>query len=703
MNESTGAARTIESASDFKDDKAGQWKKWEAELNAAQAAVRKYHRMGHKTVAKYLNDAKASEFHAFKLNIFHSNIKTVKAMMFGKLPEITFSRTNGDFNDDAARVAGMMLQRMLNADIGTPNDLYSQALKKNLEDRLLPGLGVSRVRYEFDEETVQVAAVIDQQSGVEIEAASTQTQITNERAPVDYVFWKDFLWSPARTWEEVRWVGFKTLMTRDEMVARFGEKLGKKIQLTASKIDASESIEDQNELRQDAYMRGVVWEVWDKETKQICWWSSSVETVLDKKDDPLQLTGFFPIPEPMTANVTTSAYMPIPDYIMAQDLYSEIDQLETRISKITEAVKVVGVYDQSAEGVKRMLTEGVENDLIPVDNWAMFAEKGGLQGTIDWLPVKEIAETLGYLIERRNDVKGQLYEISGISDIMRGAQASSGGPVSATERSLEARFSSVRIQELQDQFATYATDLIRLRAEVVSRHFQPESIVKQSNIESTPDTELIGPAVEMIKNSQSLIWRIQVKPESVAMVDYAQLKEERTSYMTAVATFLQSSAPIMEMSPQAAPILMEMLKWGLAGFKGSNEIEGVLDKAIEIMQQPAPQEEQPEPPSPEEIKAQMEQAKQAHEVQMKEMDAQFEQSKMQAEAVAEEQTASIRMQEIQAENTAKIQQEEAQAILNMQEQEKESEEIMKRETHKANETIRVNAAKPQPRAASSND
>jgi len=691
MTETNNAQATIEQKSDFKDDKAGQFNRWQSEMNAAHSANKKWVKQGKRAVGKYLNDTHASTVDTFKLNLFHSNIKTVKAMMFGKLPEITFSRTNEDYNDDPARVAGMMLERMLNADIGTPNDLYSQALRQNLEDRLLPGLGISRVRYEFDEEEVKVAPVIDQQTGRQLQPASTQTKITNERAPVDYVYWQDFCWSPARTWAEVRWIAFRTRMTRDQLIKRFGEKVGKQIPLTETKIDSEAEKEDP---KQDALMRAEVWEIWSKEDKDLYWWCKNFSSILDTKEDPLKLTGFFPIPEPMASNVSTTAYMPIPDFVMAQDLYNEIDVLETRISKITEAVRVVGVYDQSAEGVKRMLVEGVENDLIPVDNWAMFAEKGGLQGTIDWMPIQEIAQTLTYLIERRNDAKALLYEVTGISDIMRGAQASSGGPVSATERALEARFASVRVQELQDQFAKYATDLIRLRAEIVSKHFQPESIVQQSNMQNSPDQELIGPAIELIKGDQRLIWRIEVKPESVAMVDYAQLKEERTAYITALATFMQSSAPLVEMSPEAAPVLMEMLKWGLSGFKGSNEIEGVLDQAIKAMMQPKEGEQQEEP-SPEQIKAQMEQAKQQHELQMKQMDHQFEQAKHQADAQAEQQTAQIRQAEIAAENQAKIQQEEAQAILNMQEQEKESIEIMKRETHKANESIRVIRAKPE--------
>lgn len=689
---------TIESLDDFKDDKAGDWSRWQAEFDASNKASKKWRKQGNRTVSRYSGSRRGGEEDStpgLSLNLFWSNINTVQSMMFGKLPEISISRINEDFNDDPARVAGMMLQRMLSSDIGTPNDQYSESLKQNLEDRLLPGLGVSRVRYEFDEEEVDVAPVFDQQTGQQLQPASKQTEIVDERAPLDYVHWRDFAWGPARTWAEVPWVAFKTLLTRAQCVERFGDKVGKAIPLTAQNYEKRDNeFDDDQSEKQDAWSRAEVWEIWNKQDKQVYWWCKDYKTLLDKKEDPLGLAGFFPIPEPMASNLTTTAYMPIPDFIMAQDLYNEVDHLETRIARITEAVKVVGVYDQSAEGVKRMLSEGVENDLIPVDNWAMFAEKGGIAGTVDWMPIETIAATMNQLVLRRDDAKALLYEISGISDVMRGAQKAAGGAVSATERALEARFASVRIQALQDEFAKYATDLIRLRAEVVSLHFQPKSIVEQSNILNTPDEALIEPALKLIKDDRKLVWRIQVRPESVAMVDYAQLSQERGAYINGLATFLQSAAPLVAQDPSATPFLLEMLKWGLAGFKGSEQIEGVLDQAITQMQQS--QKEgggEEEKPSPEEIKAKMEQAKLQHEQQKIQAEQQFEQQKWQYNQQVAQQESQQRMQEIQAEAQAKQQHEQVQAQLNIEEKYVETEEMNKRETHKADEAIRVQTAK----------
>jgi len=668
-----GAQTSIESTADFKDTKQGRQDRWSAEMAAAETAFSKFLKQGSKTNDRFLGKGREN---GFNLNLYHSNITTVQSMMFGKLPDVSLSRKNADADDDVARVAGMMLRRMLNGDIGKPNDQYSTTLRKCLQDRLIPGSGSARVRYEFDEEEIQVAPVIDQMSGMEIAPARTESRITNERAPIDYVHWRDRRWSPVRTWEEVRWDAYRTLMTRDQMKKRFGDELGDKIPLTAQtgKTETPEA----NDPKQDAFMRGEVWEIWCKEDEKVYWWCKGMHEILDVKEDPLGLTGFFPSPRPMVANVTTTAFMPIPDYIMAQDSYNEIENLETRISKITEAIKVVGVYDTTAEGVKRMMSEGMENDLIPVDNWALFAERGGLVGAVQWMPIADIAAVLGNLIARRNDAKSMLYEITGISDIMRGAQQS-GGAVTATERSLEARFASVRIQAMQDEFAKYATDLIRLRAEVVSKHFQPESIIEQSNIQFLPaDQQYIQPAIDLIKDTQALIWRLEVKPESVAMVDYAQLKQERTEYITALATFLQSAAPLVEMDKSATPILLEMLKWGLAGFKGSDEVEGILDQAIEGIKNAAPEEDS-EDPSPEQLKAQMEQQRQQFEQKKMQHAMQMQQMKNAHDVQMAQFEAQTQERELQAQNQIKQNQEQAQATLNMQEETHETDEFIRRE------------------------
>src|SRR5882762_3981568 len=147
----------------------------------------------------------------------------------------------------------------------------------------------------------------------------------------------------------------------------------------------------------------------------------------------------WPDPPPFIANATTSKYMPRSDYSIAKDLYREIDKLQTRISLLTDACKLVGIYDKSQEGIKRIFTEGVENDLIPVDNWAMFAEKQGLKGCIDWVPIEAVVNAIEILTTKQSEKIQQLYQVTGMNDIMRGS-AQSNARTSATRDQLEASY-----------------------------------------------------------------------------------------------------------------------------------------------------------------------------------------------------------------------------------------------------------------------
>ena len=274
-------------------------------------------------------------------------------------------------------------------------------------------------------------------------------------------------------------------------------------------------------------------------------------------------------------------FVPKADFLFAQDLYNEIDELQSRIATITRAIKVVGVYDKSAgDSAGRMLKEGIENDLIPVDNWAMFAEKGGLQGVIQWFPVQEIVGVIQTLQAVQQAKTEQLYEITGMSDIMRGGntdQYTSGGT-----QAIKAKMGSIGIQALQEDFARFAADLEGLKAEVISKHYSKESIVSQSNAGFLPefDKPLVAPAIDLMQ-SKEVNWRVNIRPESIAMIDYAQMQSERSEYIMAMSQYIQAASGAAEAIPGSLPILMELMKWSLAAYKGAEYLEGTLDQAID--------------------------------------------------------------------------------------------------------------------------
>jgi hypothetical protein len=561
--------------------------RWNKEIEAAGKEVLKWHDDSKKINKRYLDQRDGFESAESRVNLFWSTIETMKASLYARPPKADVARSNYDAEDDGARVAATMLERILNSGLEEDGSDFDAALRHGISDWLIVGLGQLWFRYEVETEMVMVPAIVHPHSLEEIEPAAEFEKITSEEVQTDYIYWGDFFWSPARTWEEVRWVGRRTYLVKEKAEKRFGKVIAAQLNY-AKKPKTKEGGHDglpQNE----PWDRAEVFEIWSKDDKKVYWYAKGVDVVLDVKDDPLGLDDFFPCPKPAMMNTTTSNMMPRALYVFAQDQFDELDVINTRIKYLTEACKVTGVYDKSAEGVQKLFTEGVENRLIPVDNWAMFAEKGGIKGQIEFVPIEMIAKAIEYLRMQRGDKTQQIYEVLGISDIMRGSSKAS---ETATAQQIKAQFGSTRLQYYQFELARWVRHALRIKAEIIATHFQPDTIVKMSNIQYTSDKEHIPAALEVISQMGMEQYRVNVDADTMAAVDWAQKKEDSADLLNAIGNFVAQMTPVIQGVPGSAPFVLQMMQAMLAGVKGAKAVESILDHAIAAASKP------PEPPQP---------------------------------------------------------------------------------------------------------
>jgi len=589
---------SIESASDFAQTPQGMQERWQQELTAAKKAASKWQKAGDR-ITKIFLDERADQqdnLRGRRLNIFSANVITLRSMMFGNVPKAEVSRRFDDANDDTARVAAEMLERIANADVGKQ---FSYAIGNALDDRLLVGFGIGRVAYEAQFENVHHEAIMgpDGAGGyIELAPAYDVEKKTSEAAPVYYINWRDVLWNPARTWDEVRWVGFRSYLTKDQCTRRFGEKIAGAMNYAKSKQRGNE----RGRAEGDPWQKAEVWEIWCIEDKAVYWLVEGMDVICDAKSDPLGLVGFYPCPQFLLANPTSKSYTPRADYILAQDQYEEVNDVTTRITMLEKAVKVVGVYDKQADGVQRMMNEAVHNELIPVDNWAAFAERGGIKGQVDWLPIEQVVAALQVLRDYRSELVTLLYQVTGMSDILRGSTQAG---ETATAQSIKAKFASVRVQVQQDEFARFATDLQTLRCEIIAKHFDDASIVKESNMQHSHDAQMIPQALQLIREFDQ--FRIAIKSETLAAQDMAQVQSERTNALGGIAQFMQATEKFVGTFPDMKPVMLETLKWFVSGFRNAGALESMIDAAV------AKQQQQPAapPPDPAAIEQQKQQAK----------------------------------------------------------------------------------------------
>ena len=578
----------ITSDSDFKDSPTGLAMRWQTEIEAASKELGPFHKDANRITQRYLDKRDAYGRDESKVNLFWSTMQVLLSMLYARPPKADVSRSWQDYDDDVARVAGTILQRMLNRSFDDNVSPWDAHVRQGIEDWLVVGMGQIWLRYEVETEEYEVPAVFDG-FGQELSPAQMAERITNEEAACDYIYWEDFFWSPARTWGEVRWVARRVYMTKDQLAARFGEEIARIVPLSGN--TKPKDVNDQT-TKFDPWSKAEVFEIWCKEKRKVYWYAKGCDVILDVKDDPLGLDGFFPCPKPVVANVTSSNFQPRADYVFAQDQFNELDEINTRITWLTRAAKVVGVYDKSAEGIQRVFNQGSENQLIPVDNWAMFAERGGIKGQVDWIPIQDVVNAIDHLRQYRQDKVMQIYEVLGISDIMRGSSKAS---ETAAAQQIKAQFGSTRIQLKQFYIAEWITGALRIKAEIICKHFQPETIIRRSNIERTPDAQYAMQAIQLLKDEELAEYRINIEADSMAALDWAAERDAAVQFMQGLGAFISQVAPMAQQVPGAAPVLLSLLQWSVSKFRVSTQIEGVLDQAIAGLKQTMGA---PKPPDP---------------------------------------------------------------------------------------------------------
>jgi hypothetical protein len=580
---------TITSASDFESTPIGLAQRWNTEITAAEQELTKFHEDATRITHRYLDKRDDFGKDQSRVNLFWSTTKVLLSMLYARPPKADVSRTYQDYEDDVARVAGTILQRLLNRGFDENISQWDASVRQGIEDWLVVGLGQIWLRYEVKTEPYTIPAQVDPLTGEELMPEEEAERIVDEDAPCDYIHWRDFLWSPARTWAEVRWVARRVYMTKDQLTERFGEEIANIIPL--GKQGGPKDIRDDSP-KYDPWNKAQVFEIWCKENKKVYWYASGADVILDVKDDPLGLDGFFPCPKPVAANLTSSNFMPRADYIFAQDQFNELDEINTRITWLTRAAKVVGVYDKSAEGVQRLFNQAVENQLIPVDNWAMFAERGGVKGQIEFAPIDQVVNAINQLRQYRQDKVMQIYEVLGISDVMRGSSRAS---ETATAQQIKAQFGSTRIQLMQFYIAEWISHALRIKAEIICKHWQPQTIIQRSNIERTPDAQLAMQAIALLKDEKMAEYRVTVEADSMAALDWAAERDAAVQFMQGLGAFISQVAPMAQQVPGAAPVLLSLLQWSISKFRVSTQIESILDQAISGLKQ---QGIQPPGPSP---------------------------------------------------------------------------------------------------------
>jgi hypothetical protein len=321
-----------------------------------------------------------------------------------------------------------------------------------------------------------------------------------EKVCIDHADRKDWLCEPARNWKEVDWVAKRAWLTKPEMRKRFKKTSGDVYK------DADFAIrKDGQSDADDGKRKAGVWEIWSKSLDKVVWVSEGCEKCLDEDKPHLNLEGFFPCPRPAYGTVQRRSLVPVPDMLFYKDQLEEINEITARIAALTEAVKVRGFYPAGAgeigDAIESALKATSNNQImVPVSNWAMIGT-GAVKDMIVWLPIDVITATITALIQLRKALIEDVYQITGLSDIMRGQTAAS---ETLGAQQLKSQYGSIRIKDRQDELTRVARDITRITAEIMAENFQPKTLLEMSQLQIPSDADIAKQATPLQAQLQQI-------------------------------------------------------------------------------------------------------------------------------------------------------------------------------------------------------
>lgn len=633
-----------------------QAKYWLRELDEAKEFYQKWTSRARNIEDTYRDEgnAKDGEIGTAKkgvngVNILYANTETMKGAVYADPPvPVCERRFPGD--DPHTRVSCEVLERALTFTV-QDGELHN-LMKRIRLDYLLPGRGTARIHYEVqtDEDLDDYDADQEKANGSggdesagmghnnppeEMEIPS----IIDQRVSWSRVAAEDYLDSPDATWEKTRWVAFKNTLTKKKAIKRFGAEVIAKTNAGASVLNLNKEDENRSLTAQELEKikshakRYEVWEIWDK-ARRLVWWISpgNKEQPLDCQPDPYGLHEFFPCPKPAIAVNSNATKVPLPLFWLYQDQANEINRLTKRIYGIVDAIRANGVYaGEHEDEINQIFT--AENKLIGIKDFAAWMDKGGIQKLIDWMPVKEMSDTVTALYAAREKAKEELFEVSGMADIIRGQ---SDPKETLGAQRIKSQFATIRLEDHQQNIADFAQDMIALAGEIIAENYEPEILARITGMEMPMNDEekqmqalrvqmqayqaaqgqegvtpqqidqAIAPQIEeimsqvtwadvlgILRDDSLRRYTVRVETNSTIKMDREQDRKERVEAIEAVSMAIAQFGPVVMSGQMPFDLFKELILFLIRGFDGAREVEAMLDEWNQP--QPPQQEQAPDP------------------------------------------------------------------------------------------------------------
>ena len=657
-----------------------------------------------------------------EMQMFWANLEVLKPSIYARAPvPVCQGRFKNQRKDkELIRHASEVVERSLSSSFDQ-EDIH-ESLKGVRDDLATNSRGVIWVRLEEDDEGKQ-------------------------KICYDHVCRRDFVHEPARKWKEVGWGAKKVYLTLKKFKKRFPDADASKVEFIERKKEDGDSITKGK--------TACVVEIWSKTEGVVVWVAKGLDDVLDIQAPFLQLEKFFPFPRPAYGTTQRDSLIPVPDFVYYKDQIEEINELTARISALSESLRLKGFYSGGGEDIGQAIEAALKSTdnnqiMIPVPNVSLMG--AGMKDAVVWLPIDMVATVIKELVELRRQMIEDVYQITGLSDIMRGA---SDPNETLGAQQLKSQYGSVRIRDRQEEIIRIARDVARIAGEIMAENFTPESLLLYSQYQGAPSQQEIQGQIqqidmqiqqaasnpqmvqqamqnpEMKQQAQQMLGQAQqqkqelsqtvtieqvfdflkdqrlrpfaldIETDSTIQADEDAAKQRTTEFLTAMGTALAQLAPMVQNQPQASEFAGEVLKFAVAPFRAGRQLEASIDDFVDQMKEQAQQPKSDPAADALKMKAEAEQAKAQAAQEAK-------QAEMQMKGEAQAREMEMRIQELQATLETERQQAmaaQAQAAADLEKTGAEIEKIyaeierINKQAEAAVVTAKAKASQPKPEPA----
>jgi len=577
-----------------------KYKYWLDQIEQEEKQHREARKMGMGAESIYLDEEKKKKF-----NILWSNVDTIHGAILGRTPRPDVRRRFLSDNK-VERDAAIVIERALSYSL----DQYDikGTLDRVVNDHLAPGYGIPRVHYKPYMSTVmkqtelEPREEIDENGEVAVKYYNDNMEVSTESVQVQdegafmyqeeqeliyqevycsHIPWKHFHWQEASSWELVNWCAIELILDRQALIDEFGEE-GKEVPLNYHY--QKESI---TQSKEDYGTHALVYEIFDKRSKKIRYLAEGMNDFIKVIDDDLNLENFYPFPQPLWSNLKSGTLIPKPDYFFYQEQAEELEIVTKRINALTKQLKYRGFYDGMFKELGNVSSQE-DGDFYPLTDFSAKLPEGDIRRLIASMPLEEIQKVIIALEQRRESIKQTIYEITGISDIVRGSTKAS---ETLGAQQMKQQNAGMRISTKQAKVERMIRDLLRIKAELIAEKFTQETLTQMTGIEVTPEI------MDLIGSDILRAYKIDVETDSTIFEDAQLEQKNRVEVLGAITQFMQQAFPAVQAGFISPEIAKEMVLFGIRSFKSGRQLEDAIEQfASESQAKQAPN--QPSQPNP---------------------------------------------------------------------------------------------------------